>query len=95
MTGETPAHLGQCVLLGAGGGDPWLLTRAGAAWLGRADVVVYDRLVSPALLDLAPPEAERVYVGKRADTHALSQQQINQLLVERVRRGWCFASCRA
>jgi len=78
--------VGQCILLGAGSGDPGLLTRAGAAWLARAEVVVYDRLISPALLALAPA-AEHVYVGKRADEHAMSQEQINQLLVDRVRRG--------
>ncbi|HEX4081378.1 MAG TPA: SAM-dependent methyltransferase, partial [Acidimicrobiales bacterium] len=51
-------------LVGAGPGDPGLLTRRGAALLARADVVVHDRLVDPDLLDLAPPAALRVDVGK-------------------------------
>jgi len=79
-------HVGQCILLGAGSGGPELLTRAGETWLARAEVVVYDRLVSPALLALAP-RAELIYVGKRADEHAMPQERINQLLVDRVQRG--------
>jgi len=79
--------LGQCILLGAGIGDPGLLTRVGADWLARAEVVVYDRLIPPALLALAPVSAEKIYVGKQADAHAMEQEQINQFLVDRVRRG--------
>ena len=79
--------IGQCILLGAGSGDPGLLTRAGADWLSRAEAVVYDRLIPPAVLAFAPPTAEHIYVGKRADCHAMCQEQINQLLVDRVRRG--------
>ncbi|MCL2701300.1 MAG: uroporphyrinogen-III C-methyltransferase [Phycisphaerae bacterium] len=80
-------RVGQCILLGAGSGDPGLLTRAGEAWLARAEVVVYDRLIPQALLALVPACAETIYVGKRADDHAMPQEQINQLLVDRVRRG--------
>ena len=55
---------GSVVLVGAGPGDPELITVRGARALAGADVVVYDRLAAPALLDLAPAGAERVYVGK-------------------------------
>ena len=73
-------------LVGAGPGDPGLLTRRGADLLGRADVVVYDRLADPALLALAPPEAELVDVGKRpaargAARGTVRQGEINDLLV--------------
>jgi uroporphyrinogen III methyltransferase/synthase len=72
-------------LVGAGPGDPGLLTRRGAALLARADVVLHDRLVSPALLDLVPPSALVVDVGKDPDTPAGGagrQQEIDRLLVE-------------
>ncbi len=75
------------VLLGGGPGDPGLLTRAGADWLARAEVVVYDRLASPELLDLAPPSAERIYAGKAPGGHAMTQEQINATLVEQGRAG--------
>ena len=78
---------GRVYLVGAGPGDPGLLTVRGREVLGRADVVVYDALLSERLLDLAPPGAERVYVGKRASAHALPQDEINALLVERARAG--------
>ena len=74
-------------LVGAGPGDPGLLTLRGAEVLRRADVVVYDRLVAPGLLDLASAEAERVYVGKAPGRNEMSQDEINALLVERGRAG--------
>jgi uroporphyrinogen III methyltransferase/synthase len=74
-------------LVGAGPGDPGLLTVRGAELLARADVVVHDRLSSPALLDLAPPAAERIDVGKAPGRVAMNQEDINQLLVERGRSG--------
>jgi uroporphyrinogen III methyltransferase/synthase len=74
-------------LVGAGPGDPGLLTVRGAEVLGRADVVVYDRLSVAALLDVAPPEAERISVGKSAGHTTLPQRDINALLVERGRAG--------
>ena len=73
-------------LVGAGPGDPGLLTRRGAEVLGRCDVVVYDRLSVAALLDLAPVTAERISVGK-AKGGGVAQIEINQLLVERGRLG--------
>ena len=74
-------------LVGAGPGDPGLLTVRGAEVLGRADVVVYDRLVAPAVLDLAPEGAERVYAGKAPGRNEMNQDEINALLVERGRGG--------
>ncbi|MDX6522887.1 MAG: uroporphyrinogen methyltransferase / synthase, partial [Gaiellales bacterium] len=69
-------------LVGAGPGDPGLLTVRGHELLERCDVLVYDRLADPRIVALAPAAAERIYAGKEPDRHALSQQQINQLLVE-------------
>jgi uroporphyrinogen III methyltransferase/synthase len=74
-------------LIGAGPGDPGLLTLRGKAALERADVVVYDYLASPAILDWAGPEAERIFVGKRAGLHALPQPEINLLLIKKAQEG--------
>ena len=71
---------GRVYLVGAGPGDPGLLTRKGERALGIADVVVYDRLLDPSLLELAP-NAETVFVGKERGRQALNQSQINDLLV--------------
>ena len=78
---------GIVYLVGAGPGDPGLLTRHGAEALARADVVVYDRLADNSMLDLAPPDAELVYVGKQAAVHAVPQRRINELLAEHALRG--------
>lgn len=74
-------------LVGAGPGDPGLLTLRGAEVLARADVVVYDRLSVAALLDLAPESAERISVAKSAGRAVMDQRDINALLVERGRAG--------
>jgi len=74
-------------LVGAGPGDPQLLTIGGAARLAEADVIIYDRLANPALLAHARPGAELIYVGKTPDRHTMSQDQINALLVEKARAG--------
>ncbi|HMJ76179.1 MAG TPA: uroporphyrinogen-III C-methyltransferase, partial [Iamia sp.] len=74
-------------LVGAGPGDPGLLTLRGAEVLARADVVVHDRLSAAALLDLAPATAERIDVGKAPGHARLTQDQINALLVERGQAG--------
>lgn len=77
-----------CVyLVGAGPGDPELLTLRGATLVAGADTVVYDNLVSPRILELAPESAERVYVGKKAADHVLPQDDINALLVRYAREG--------
>ncbi|HUS83178.1 MAG TPA: uroporphyrinogen-III C-methyltransferase [Dehalococcoidia bacterium] len=81
---------GRVWLVGAGPGDPRLITIAGIDVLSRAEVVVYDRLVSPLLVDLAPTNAERIFVGKHPtekDASGFSQQQINDLLVAKAREG--------
>jgi uroporphyrinogen III methyltransferase/synthase len=74
-------------LVGAGPGDPGLLTVRGAEVLGRADVVVYDRLVHPSVLDHAPVGTERVYAGKGPGEAEMDQGEINALLVARGRAG--------
>lgn len=79
----TPGHVS---LVGAGPGDPALLTRKAAIALRRADLVLYDALVDERVLALAR-RAQRFYVGKRAGRHALSQQEIQQLLISQAKRG--------
>ncbi len=79
-------RLGRVALVGAGPGDPGLITVRGRDLLRRADVVVYDRLVHPRLLDEAP-RARRVFAGKAAGRQALPQARINALLVAQARRG--------
>lgn len=76
------SHPGTVYLVGAGPGDPGLITRAGADALARADVVVYDRLASPELLKLARDDAEKVYVGKASSKHTMKQDEINAVLAE-------------
>src|ERR671937_1668413 len=74
-------------LVGAGPGDPDLITVKGLRCLRRADVVIYDRLIAPALLDEARPDATRIFVGKGAGYHTMPQEQINALLVAHARQG--------
>ncbi|HEV3165204.1 MAG TPA: uroporphyrinogen-III C-methyltransferase [Isosphaeraceae bacterium] len=78
---------GIVYLVGAGPGDPGLLTRRGRELLGLAEVVVYDHLANPRLLDLAPAAAIRVFAGKRAGHCAMPQEEINTLLVEHANAG--------
>lgn len=78
---------GTVYLVGAGPGDPDLITVRGLRCLQRADVVVYDRLANPALLDEAPVWAEQIFAGKGPGYKALSQDEINALLVERAHAG--------
>jgi uroporphyrin-III C-methyltransferase len=78
--------MGTVYLIGAGPGDPELLTVRGARLLGHADAVVYDALTNDALLDDAPPEALRIDVGKRSGGRGPSQEEINELLVRLARK---------
>ena len=78
---------GRVYLVGAGPGDPGLMTVRGREVLRRARVVVYDRLVNPALLGEAPPGALRIFAGKHAGAHCMPQGQINALMIEHARRG--------
>ncbi len=78
---------GIVYLVGAGPGDPELITVRGLEALRRADVVVYDRLVHPTLVDRAPAWAERIFVGKRAEGHSVDQEKTNDLLIELAQRG--------
>jgi uroporphyrin-III C-methyltransferase/precorrin-2 dehydrogenase/sirohydrochlorin ferrochelatase len=86
MTPVEDFRPGSVALVGAGPGDPELLTRRAAARLAAADVVFYDALVDSDVLDLAG-KAQRIYVGKRAGRPAIRQALINQLLVRAARRG--------
>jgi uroporphyrin-III C-methyltransferase len=84
---EPAAGVGTVHLVGAGPGDPELLTVRGARLLARADVVVYDRLAPPELLALAPEAAELIDAGKAPGRRGLGQEAINRLLVERALAG--------
>jgi uroporphyrin-III C-methyltransferase/precorrin-2 dehydrogenase/sirohydrochlorin ferrochelatase len=83
--GET--GIGSVALVGAGPGDPELLTLRALRLIREAQTVVYDRLVSPEVLDLAAPGTELIYAGKACGHHSLSQAQINALLVSLARQG--------
>jgi uroporphyrinogen III methyltransferase/synthase len=80
---------GIVYLVGAGPGDVGLLTLRGAELLRRAEVVIYDALANPELLQLAPPGAELIFGGKHAKNHPLTQDEINALLVAKAREGKC------
>jgi len=87
MKNPLPHAKGGVLLVGAGPGDPGLLTVKAAAALGRADLVVHDGLVDDAILALANPQAELVSVAKQRSRHSVPQEQINQILVDAARAG--------
>ena len=84
---QTGTRTGRVALVGAGPGDAELITLKGARLLRAADVIVYDNLIGDGILDLADAKAERIYVGKKAGNHALPQEDICQLLVDKARQG--------
>lgn len=77
------SNLGKVYLVGAGPGDPGLMTLKGKTLLEHADVVVYDALVSPPILEMINPKAERIDAGKRRGRHSKLQDETNQLLIEK------------
>jgi len=81
------APVGRIWLVGAGPGDPDLLTLKAARLLSEADVVVHDRLVGQGVLDLIRPEARRLYVGKQRSHHSVPQDEVNRLLVALAQQG--------
>ena len=87
MNTKRSKKLGKVYLVGAGPGDPGLITVRGLKWLRKADVVVHDRLVDETILHEARKNAEKIYVGKAANHHTLEQEAINRLLVEKAREG--------
>ena len=82
---------GKVYLIGAGPGDPGLITVKGQACIAAADVVIYDYLAAPALLAHAAPQAEMIYVGKKGGNHTLPQGGINQLIIDKARQGLTVA----
>ncbi|ERS82912.1 uroporphyrinogen-III C-methyltransferase [Halomonas sp. PBN3] len=84
---EAPLAHGEVAIIGAGPGDPGLLTLRALSLIEQADCLVYDRLVSREVLALASPRARRFYVGKASRCHALTQDETNALLVRLAREG--------
>ena len=82
---------GKVYLIGAGPGDPELLTIKASRMLESSDVVVYDRLVSPEILALTAKDAKKILVGKSPDNHPVSQEEINELLVKFAKEGYTVA----
>ncbi|WP_457612746.1 uroporphyrinogen-III C-methyltransferase [Methanocaldococcus sp.] len=78
---------GKVILVGAGPGDPELITVKGLNAIKKADVIVYDNLISKDLLDYAKDNVELIYVGKRKGMHSFKQEEINKILVEKAKEG--------
>src|ERR1700758_2574643 len=82
-----PRSKGTCILAGAGPGDIGLVTLRTKEAVEQAEVIVYDYLCNPEILEWAPPEAELVYVGKKSGQHTLRQEEINQFLIDKTKEG--------
>ena len=78
---------GKVFLVGAGPGDPELMTVKAVRLLQTADVIIYDRLVSDAIMDMASPKAEMIYAGKASNKHTIPQEEISRLLVTKAKEG--------
>jgi uroporphyrin-III C-methyltransferase/precorrin-2 dehydrogenase/sirohydrochlorin ferrochelatase len=85
--GGHPKGRGEVYLVGAGPGDPELLTLRALKLMQCADVALYDNLISPEILDLLPSSTERIYVGKRRANHTMRQEEINALLIRHAKAG--------
>lgn len=83
----TDRQYGRVYLVGAGPGDPKLITLKGVEAISKADVIIYDRLVSPELLNYAPDHVKRIYCGKSPDCHTIPQEEINRILVDEAKLG--------
>jgi uroporphyrin-III C-methyltransferase len=86
---QTPSSppVGTVYIVGSGPGDLDLLTLRAARLIGEADAIVYDHLIAEGVLELARPDAEKIYVGKKSSNHTVPQEQLNQLLVRLARAG--------
>ncbi|MCR9145007.1 MAG: uroporphyrinogen-III C-methyltransferase [bacterium] len=89
MKSDQGGEVGEVYLVGAGPGDPELLTLKAKRLLENADCILYDSLLNPEILKFAKPDCEHIHVGKRLGRHSMPQDEINALILEHARRGRC------